>query len=93
MGSFADKTGHLMSKNDLVRFRSESGASLRAWISGHLISIQPITISKTDPSGKGNSRQLANVVNRQPAPIQFAYDLEVVNFQDVEISLIRRELT
>jgi hypothetical protein len=43
---------------------------------------------------KGNRTEdfLANVVNRQPASFQFAYDLEVVNFQDVEISMIRRDL-
>lgn len=36
------------------------------------------------------AKALANVVNRQPASFQFAYDLEAVNFQDVEISMIRR---
>jgi hypothetical protein len=34
--------------------------------------------------------QLANVVNRQPDSIQCVYDLDVVNYQDVDISMIRR---
>jgi hypothetical protein len=41
----------------------------------------------------GKLRQLANVVNRRPSTIQCAYDLEVANFQDVEISLTRRAMS
>lgn len=33
---------------------------------------------------------LATAVNRQPATIQCAYDPDLENFQDVEISMIRR---
>ena len=35
---------------------------------------------------------LPNVTNRQPVVIQCAYDLDAVSFQDVEISMIRRDM-
>jgi hypothetical protein len=36
--------------------------------------------------------QLANAENQHSASIQCAYDLNVVNFQDVEISMMRRAI-
>jgi hypothetical protein len=39
---------------------------------------------------RATSTFLASMLNLQPASVQCAYDLSVVNFQDAEISMIRR---
>ena len=39
-----------------------------------------------------SSKELATVVNRHSATIQSAYDLDVAKIQDVEFSMIRREM-